>query len=216
MNRKKNLYNFFHKLDSYLILFIIIPYVIIFIFSYLLVPGFFNLWNNQFNDSLFLLRHTIKGNEMVDPSIVQLVLNDYDLQNLDISYRDRNLYALVLKLLSETRVNAVAFDILFYEKSDSETDNHLISHSNSIENLYYPVILNTNDFYNSINQNSLAKSLENKLWFPKVKNLGNPLIADIKYLPMFELIQTVRGLGHINLLPDADGKKPRIPACISV
>jgi adenylate cyclase len=90
---------------------IVIPFILIFIFSSLFFLGFFLNFDLKLADNLF-------GKTKHLNDIVIVEIDDYSLQKIGQYPFNRDNYALVLDRVKESRV--VVFDISFYEKSLSD------------------------------------------------------------------------------------------------
>lgn len=98
---------------------------------------------------------------------------------------DRKYHALLIRTLKEAGAKAVVFDILFSESSIS--DDKLIEETRQAGNVFYPVAF------------EIFKGVYSK-------RIIAPLLQSLQ--------QTAAGWGHINVVPDIDGKIRRVPLLI--
>lgn len=129
--------------------------LVLFIF-YLLLKENVNQIEYQIYDSHIRIRNKIKGNEKVDYSIINIVINDKETDNTNIFNYRKKLTNLLVKL-KEIKTKYVLIDIIFPENSDKETDRELIESIKGLSKVYLPFI--NNDEKNIFNFNELQQSL---------------------------------------------------------
>ena len=100
---------------------------------------------------------------------------------------DRSYHALIVKALSETGAKAVVFDLFFSEPSPSDAE--FVDAVKKAGNVYFPLVF-------ELESNSTKAAAE------AATNLES-------------LTAAAKGMGHINVVPDIDGKYRRVPAYIS-
>ncbi|MBF0489304.1 MAG: CHASE2 domain-containing protein [Candidatus Omnitrophica bacterium] len=144
--------------------------------------------NGELNtlDMRFRLRPSIP----VTDKIAIVEIGDDTIQKLGRFPLDRRYHALLVKALSEYGARAVLFDVFFSEpdKNDQEFDGAI----QKANNVYLPYVF---DLRNSEKPGLLqAKGYE------------------AKSLEYFQ--KSAAGAGHINVIPDSDGKYRRVPLLI--
>lgn len=107
----------------------------------------------------------------------------------------RKWHATLIKIISEYEPKAIAFDVLFSEPQDLLDDSVLQEALRQSENVYFPVLYN-------LKRND-----------PKYLHSGYGVSSVIRPLAAFE--RELKGVGHINIIPDSDGILRRVPALIS-
>ncbi|MFH0763676.1 MAG: diguanylate cyclase [Candidatus Omnitrophota bacterium] len=106
----------------------------------------------------------------------------------------RKWHAALIKILSEYNSNAIALDILFSEPQDGADDSALEEAIRQAGNVYLPILYN-------------LKAGDTKYVYS-----GYGISSITRPLPIFE--KEVKGIGHINAVPDSDGILRRAPAIV--
>ncbi len=117
---------------------------------------------------------------LADPSIVIVEISEDGLEAIGRWPWARHYHAVLAHMLTEWGARAIVFDILFSEKSTEFDDGALKESIEQSGKVYLPMVLEGEGI--------------NKKW--------------IKSLPEFS--ESAKGVGHINVLPDSDGKIRRI------
>ncbi|MDD5496333.1 MAG: CHASE2 domain-containing protein [Candidatus Omnitrophica bacterium] len=156
----------------------------------LLSVSYFHLLDNYELEFLDL-RFNLRPKQHVTDKIVFVDIGDDTIEKLGRFPFDRTYHALVVKALSEAGARAIIFDIFFSEPHDHDKD-----FSGAIKDaggVYLPYVLEIDE-----------------------KQKGKILRAD-GYLAktLDEITAGSKGAGHINILPDSDGKFRRIPLSIA-
>jgi diguanylate cyclase (GGDEF)-like protein len=107
----------------------------------------------------------------------------------------RKWHAALVKILSEYRPRAIAFDVIFSEPQDDVDDTAMEDALAVSGAVYMPVLYD--------------------LVPDKVRNYYRGEGVGTKYEPIDRFKGLVRGVGHINAIPDSDGILRRVPAVIS-
>ncbi|MDD5504361.1 MAG: CHASE2 domain-containing protein [Candidatus Omnitrophica bacterium] len=107
---------------------------------------------------------------------------------------DRKFHAALVDTLTACGVKAVIFDILFSTKSNQLSDAQLVESVSSAGNVYLPVAMR------------LSENITSGVF---------PDAVSVESGPMPELAEKARGIGHINVITDIDGKRRRVPLFIS-
>ena len=165
---------------------IAIPLVVIFA-SYLRIFETFEL-------STLDLRFCIRPAQRSVSDVIIIEIAQDTLEKIGQWPIDRKFHAGLVDTLTACGVKAVIFDILFSTKSSPVSDVKLIESITEAKNVYLPVALRLSE--------------------EKPRGIF-PDAIEIESEPMPELLETARGIGHINVVTDIDGKRRRVPLFIS-
>ncbi len=195
---------YFYKSSSFRFVFlkflIIITLVLCWIFLFLFPPSFFNLIKLRIYD--FFLRINNFGNPPSD--VVIVAIDEKSLKVLGRWPWKRKIWIEFLKKTEALQPACIAFDVIFSEKSpyDDEFAKELLKYSNVI----FPVVFffkkekvsyePPEDFW--ISQSLYVENIED---FEK----NPPYSAVTALVPQPELLNSIKFVGHINIIPDVDG-----------
>jgi adenylate cyclase len=170
-------------------------------------------WNARVNDSLFLLRHALRGSEKVQRSIAHADLTDS--VELGMKVGDRRDFARLVKVLSRAGVSSIIFDIRFSAPGTPDGDAAFAAACGDAGNVHLPAIMRTVEIEKIA---EVAAGTGNPLlrwiWHPKVTRGGNPMSAVSATLCYRALTEAARGVGSINTDPDPDGVYRRMPMLV--
>lgn len=153
-------------------------------FSYFRIFETFEL---QTLDLRFKLRPVLK----VNSDIVIIEIAEDSIRELGKWPFDRGYHAALIDCLRQVGARAIVFDIFFSDKSPH--DDELIGATQRAKGLiYYPIVFKLNE--------GRGKG------YLKAEEIEAPLIDGLK--------ADAKGVGHINIVTDADGKRRRIPLFI--
>ena len=164
--------------------------LILFIFAILLFCGsYFRVFDNNELDTLdmrFRLRPAIPTSD----KIVFIEISDDTIRQLGRFPFDRRYHSILIKALSEHGAKAVIFDIFFSEpdKSDAELKQEI----KQANNVYLPYVFDIDHEYKQAMSEAVGYNAEN----------------------LEDLAEAAKGTGHINIIPDPDGKYRRVPLFI--
>ena len=136
------------------------------------------------------LRFRARPLQKVDPQIVIVEIGNDTLTNLGQWPLPRDYHASLVKVLSDSGVKAIIFDVLFSEPKQG--DRLLAEATKQAGCVYYPYALELD-------------RVSSGSW--QAKGIDTPLLP--------ELEKAARGAGFANVLTDVDGKRRRIPLFIS-
>ncbi|MBF0531950.1 MAG: CHASE2 domain-containing protein [Candidatus Omnitrophica bacterium] len=160
---------------------------IILLFAY---AAAFRVFENNELDTLdwrFRLRPLISTTD----KIVIIEIADDTIAKLGRFPFDRKYHALLINVLSQSGAKAVLFDIFFSEPSPSDGD--LAEAIKNAGNVYLPYVFD------------LETAAKQKI----------PLARGYVARSVDALTQNAKGVGHINIIPDTDGKYRRVPLLVS-
>jgi two-component system response regulator HydG/two-component system response regulator AtoC len=173
--------------------FALIISLFIFTAETLKLPGFENA-----NSFFYKLKFKLRGEKPIDSSIVFLYIDDTAIHELGGYPLKRSYYALLIDMLTQLNVKAIAFDILFNERNLDypERDQLLVFTTKrsgrvflgtSFANLGNPDTAMPSDILRKFT----IKSSDKNLNFPA----GSGFSA-----PFDELLQNCAGIGHLNYI----------------
>lgn len=136
------------------------------------------------------LRFRVRPALAVSDSIVHIDIADDTITKLGQFPLDRSYHAVLVKALAEAGAKAIIFDIFFSEQSPK--DEELEQAVNAAGNVYFP--------------NVLSVDTSKKYKIPE----ADGFVAET----LEQFILPARGVGHINIMPDSDGKFRRVPLLI--
>ncbi len=139
------------------------------------------------------LRFKLRPPQKVTDKVVIVEIAEDTLDKIGQWPIDRQFHAAMIDVLTACHAECVIFDILFSTKSTPGSDTIFIESVKKSKKVYLPV--------------ALRLSEEKQVTvFPKA--------TEIESEPMPELLNTARGVGHINAVTDIDGKRRRAPLFI--
>lgn len=126
----------------------------------------------------------------VTDTIVIIEVGDDTIQKLGRFPFDRSYHAIITKALADAGAKAIIFDIFFSESQKSDSDFE--SAVRDAGNVYFPVVFELDP--------------KNSRTVPYAVGYAAECLPD--------LASAAKGIGHINVIPDVDGKFRRAPAYI--
>jgi adenylate cyclase len=185
-----------------------------------LLPGVFVTWNGQMTDQLFRLRHAFDYlRPPYDETIVHIDLNNTTIQKLNTYYLNRSHFARVVQNLAKMGAAAQAYDFIFASRLDPRDDQALIEATRAAGTVYYGLAFSLSDAVNtgkkSTESEAVHQYLERTKWPLQVSGDSSHLFPGKDPLATFiPLASAARGLGFLNLRPDADGVFRRLPLLV--
>jgi CHASE2 domain-containing sensor protein len=158
-----------------------------------ILTSYFRLFET-FELSTLDLRFKVRLAQKAACDIVLIEIAQDTLEKIGQWPIDRKFHAALVDTLSAAGAKAIIFDILFSTRSSHTSDEMLTESIARAKNVYLPVALRLSEdapkgmFYNAI---------------------------EIESEPMPGLLETARGIGHINATIDIDGKRRRVPLFIN-
>lgn len=154
----------------------------------ILAISYFHLLDSYELETLDIRFH-LRPKIPVTDKVVFIDIGDDTIERLGRFPFDRSYHALLIKALSSAGVKGVIFDIFFSESADNDIEIEDALREGG--NIYFPYV-----FY--LNQ--------------KHKNILSATGYAAKNIENFTLL--AKGTGHINIVPDIDGKFRRVPLYI--
>lgn len=135
---------------------------------------------------------------------------------------DRSIYSKLVSILNKSGTDLILFDIYFPEFYNNPNDTLLIESLKEKKTVYLPVIpqiSEENELYSASYVKDEATALtkdeelviKENLWHPQILESGNPYKAENILTTFYQLTQTAKGIGHIQVSPDNDGVYRRVP-----
>jgi len=133
-------------------------------------------------------RFKLRPTQKVTDEVVIIEIAEDTLNKIGQWPIDRKFYAGLIDVLSFYDVEAMIFDILYSQKSNPDSDAHLVESIKNSKKVYLPVALRLSE-----------------------KDTKRPFLeaTEVENEPMPSLLQVARGIGHINATTDVDGKRRR-------
>ncbi len=175
----------------------------------ILLPVTFQTWNARFSDQLFLWRSEIFPPHY-DPVVVHVDVTDHTLRERGKALMAWHDHELVVGALAGMGVAVQAYDLILASPPQSESDRALIETVAKAGSVYLGSALQLRD----IGPDQLSDDASSRRWLldtggDQVTVPGVSLIE-----PASELAQAARGVGHLNVEPDADGVYRRLPLLV--
>lgn len=140
------------------------------------------------------LRYKIRSlHRHIDKKIIIIEISDDSIKKIGSWPFDRKWHSLLIKALCHGGAKQITFDIFFSEPKPG--DPEFIKAVNEAGNVYMPYVF---DLY------------------PERKGDIMPVAKDFEIKPLEDLARASKGTGHINIVPDIDGKFRRIPPFIKM
>lgn len=166
-----------------------IKYSLIALISLLILAGSFFKVFEIFELQTVDLRLEYRPPQQVNDNIVLIEIGEDSIKTLGRWPFDRKYHALLIEALNEAGARQVIFDILFTERSPD--DMAMVQSSIRAQNVYYSYAFVIDDV---CTDEVTASKYEGKI---------------------IEQLKTVAaGIGHINIVPDIDGKNRKVPVYI--
>ena len=135
------------------------------------------------------LRFKIRPSQKTNPDIVIIEIAEDTIEKLGRWPFDRKYHIFLIKALNEAGAKQIIFDVLFSEESDS--DSFLANSIEYAQNVYLPYSFR------------LIPDVEGEI---EAQSIESFIIEDLK--------KVAEGYGHINIVPDRDGKNRKVPVYI--
>ncbi len=134
------------------------------------------------------LRFKLRPPQKITDKIIIIEIAEDTLNKIGQWPIDRQFHAALIDVLTACGVECVIFDILFSTKSNPNSDALFVESVKKSKKVYLPIALRLSEE-------------KQKTIFPRATKIESE--------PMPELLDTARGIGHINAVTDIDGKRRR-------
>jgi DNA-binding NtrC family response regulator/CHASE2 domain-containing sensor protein len=172
----------------------------------LVFSDLFQAWELKALDARFQVRGSIETNS----NIIMIDADDTSAQQLGRWPWSRSLHTQMISFLSKENPGAIVYDILFSQPVDATEDLALVQATKSSGKLIYPFAVSLADSDKAIAKVALTEYFpENQ--FKETSSTNDYLSIESVILPLPELVQFSRGLGHIAANRDRDGVIRRVP-----
>ena len=185
-----------------------------------LLPGVFTPWNAQMIDRLYRLRYAVDHlRPAYDQTIVHVDINNSAIQKLNNYYLNRSYYAQVVRNLAAMGVAIQAYDFIFASRVNARDDHALIDATREAGTVYFGLAFLLT--HSALAEKQGPENVDVHRYLDRTKwpldGIGDSsrLYFGKDPLPTFiPLASAAKGLGFINIKPDADGVFRRIPLLV--
>jgi serine phosphatase RsbU (regulator of sigma subunit)/CHASE2 domain-containing sensor protein len=158
------------------------------------------------------MRFRIRGEIPTDPALIMIDADDPSAAKYGPWPWDRSVHAKLLESLKDSGVAVVAFDILFGQQKEPESDAALVQSARKLGNVVQPVAVSLSE---TKIHHDLDPSFTTKLW----ESISTPPKAEALYytedvIPPFSELMEKNHLGHIATNRDVDGIVRRVPLIV--
>jgi transcriptional regulator with PAS, ATPase and Fis domain/CHASE2 domain-containing sensor protein len=179
------------------------------VITLLLSLGFsdlFQAWELKTFDARFQIRGSIETN----PNIIMIDADDASAQQLGRWPWSRSMHTQMINFLSNENPGAIVYDILFSQPVDKTEDQALAQATKKWGKMIYPFAVSLADSGDATGKVALPE------YFPDTQFKETPKTKDYlsiesAILPLPELVEFSKGLGHIAANRDKDGVIRRVP-----
>lgn len=137
------------------------------------------------------LRFKLRPPQKVSDKIAIIEISNDTLNQIGTWPIDREYHAYLIDILTRYKTRSIIFDMLFTKEQNPVSDKKLIDSTRSSQRTYLGCVFR----------------LSNKISI-------FPVAEDIEALPLPQLLKAARGIGHINITGDIDGKRRSVPLFI--
>ena len=166
----------------------------------------FQAWELKTLDARFQIRGSIE----TTPNIIMIDADDASVQQLGRWPWPRSLHTQMINFLGNENPGAIVYDILFSQPVDEAEDRALAQATKSSGKMIYPFAVSLAGSDKVIAKVALPEYFpENQ--FKETSSTNDYLSLESVILPLPELMEFSRGLGHIAANRDRDGVIRRVP-----
>jgi DNA-binding NtrC family response regulator/CHASE2 domain-containing sensor protein len=179
------------------------------VITLLLSLGFsdlFHAWELKTLDARFQVRGSIETN----PDIIMIDADDLSAQQLGRWPWSRSLHTQMINFLSNENPGAIVYDILFSQSVDETEDRLLAQATKNSGNVIYPFAVSLAGSDKTIAKVALPEYFSD-IQFKETLETKDYLSIESVILPLPELVEFSKGLGHIAANRDKDGVIRRVP-----
>lgn len=185
-----------------------------------LLPGVFAPLNAQLIDRFFRLRQAVdRLRPAYHDTIVHVDINNTAIQKLNNYYLNRSYYARAVRNLAAMGTAIQAYDFIFASRLNAQDDQALIAATREAGTVYFGLAFLLAHQEGTARKNShneeIDRYLERTKWPLHVVGDPSGLYVGKDPLSTFiPLASAAKGLGFINIKPDADGVFRRVPLLV--
>ena len=179
-----------------------------------LFPDFFGKLESVLYDQRVRLADPVDSSD----KIVLLNIDDASLRALGKWPWDREVHAKVIDVLTKCEVGVVVYDIVFHGEGTARGDALLLKAIKENGKVILPAgfgLVRDNNVV-EIGLGDYSSSIDKSVLKSVLPNLSEVLQADRSFLPLVELANVAKSIGHISASPDSDGVLRRVPLAIGV
>jgi transcriptional regulator with PAS, ATPase and Fis domain/CHASE2 domain-containing sensor protein len=166
----------------------------------------FQAWELKTLDARFQIRGSIG----TDPNIIMIDADDASAQQLGRWPWPRSLHTRMINFLSIENPGVIVYDILFSQPVDETEDQTLAQATKSSGKMIYPFAVSLADSGNATGKVALPEFFSDTQ-FIETSETKDYLSIESVILPLPELVEVSKGLGHIAANRDKDGVIRRVP-----
>jgi len=188
----------------------------LFIFSItFFFPNIFRDWELKTYD----YRIRFRGGIETYPDIVLIDIDDRSIDAIGRWPWDRSVHARMINTLSLCEARTIAYDILFNQPSDKNGDELLVKATRDVKKLFYPVgfELTSPEISGTKGDNDPHFEDLRPFGFGKFTGDSNGILSVKRTIvPVKDIYQASKGLGHISSARDDDGVIRRVPLIVEM
>ena len=175
----------------------------------LVFSDLFQSWELKTLDARFQVRGSIETN----PNIIMIDADDASAQQLGRWPWPRSLHTRMINFLGNENPGVIVYDILFSQPVDETEDRLLAQATKNSRKMIYPFAASLTGSGNATGKVTLPKYFSDK-GFKETLKVKNYLSIESTILPLPELMEFSRGMGHIAANRDKDGVIRRAPLLV--
>ena len=172
----------------------------------LLFPAFFRGWNDRIIDGFFRLRYKLAGCNEISSDLVHVVIDDSTYSALGLPGRDRAAFGQAFHLLQDAGARLIACDVLFTDTGPPEADRLLVKGAGKGRSVVLPLLV-----YPGNPAGNPDSAIRPYQLHPAIRKQGNPPAGNRVVAPFPSLSAQAAAFGHINAMPEPDGRIRRLP-----
>ncbi len=179
-----------------------------------LFPDFFGKLESVLYDQRVRFADPVPASD----KIVLLNIDDASLRALGKWPWDRGVHATAIDVLTKCEAGPVVYDIVFHGKGATRGDELLVKAIKENGKVILPAgfgLVQDDDIV-EISLGNYSTSIDKSALKSVLPTLSEVLQADRSFLPLVELANQAKSIGHISASPDSDGVLRRVPLAIGV
>jgi len=170
------------------------------------------------------LRFKLRGQTQANKAVGIITMGDESIEALGKWPWHRSYHGLMIHILSQYKPAAICFDVLFTEENpDFPKDDIFLAQSSMKSKVtYFPFYFDISDIIDKASYSLLKRivSIDNTIKKASIplpyeyRNAEKNYRAVLITPPIKQLTEASRGSGFVNILPDIDGSRRRVPLVI--